>query len=83
MKFYLSLIQLVLLCHFFIAVALLFEFCLKLKSGPFKHIFPTIQKHYLCIYSILAMAGALDAIKPERFAGGQIFVDGRLWSNFG
>ena len=42
-KFYLSLFQLVLLCHFYSwAIALLFKFCLKLKSGPFKCIFPTV-----------------------------------------
>ena len=55
---------------------MLFEFCLKLKSGPFKRIFPTIQKPYLCVYSILAMVGASDCMKPERFTGGQSF---RRW----
>ena len=48
----------------------LFLFCLKLKSGLFKHTFPTIQKPYLCIYCNSAMAGPSDAMKPERFAGG-------------
>ena len=47
-KFYLSLFQLVLLCRFIIAVALLFEFCLELKSvvlnGYFQH-----QKHAAAI----------------------------------
>ena len=39
MKFYLSLFQLVLLCRFFRAVALLFDFCLELKFGSFKCIY--------------------------------------------
>jgi hypothetical protein len=43
---------------------------LKLKSDISKRIFPTIQKPYLCVYCNSAMAGASDAMKPERFAGG-------------
>ena len=39
-------------------------------------IFPTIQKPYCYIYSILTIAGASDAMKPERFSGGQNF---RRW----
>jgi hypothetical protein len=48
------------------------EICLKLKSG-FRIIrkFPTFQKSYLCIYSILAMAGPSDVMKPETFGGGE------------
>ena len=53
-----------------IAVALFLLYCLKLKSGIFKHIFSTIQKLYLCVYCNSAMAGPSDAMKPERFAGG-------------
>ena len=53
------------------------EICLKLKSGiRIIHIFPTFQKPYRCIYSILAMAGPTDAMKPERFGGGENF---RRW----
>jgi len=39
MKFYLSLFQLVLLCRFFRAAALIFDFCLELKFGSFKRIY--------------------------------------------
>lgn len=40
-------------------------------------IYPTIQKPYSSVYSIiLAMAGASDAMKPERFNGGENF---RRW----
>jgi hypothetical protein len=35
--------------------------------------FPSIQKPYSCIYSILAMADPSDAMKPERFGGGENF----------
>ena len=65
-----------------IAVALLPLFCLKLKSGLFKHIFTTIHKHYLYVYCNSAMAGPSDAMKPERFAV-VTSEDGRLESNFG
>jgi len=72
--------QLFLLCKLTILseieVALLFVFCLKMKFGPFKRMFPTIQKLYCCIYFILAMAGASDAMKPERFSGAENF---RRW----
>jgi hypothetical protein len=46
----------------------IYEICLKLKYG-FKiiHKFPTFQKPYYCIDSILAMVGPLDTTKPERF----------------
>ena len=53
-----------------IAVALFLLYCLKLKSGIFKRIFPTIQKPYLCVYCNSAMAGPSDAMKPERFPCG-------------
>jgi hypothetical protein len=50
------------------------EICLKLKSGfRIIHKFPTFQKPYLCIYSILAMAGPSDAMELERFGGGENF----------
>ena len=52
------------------AVALLLLFCLKLKSGPFKRIFPIIQKPYICVCCNSAMAGPSDAMIPERFVGG-------------
>ena len=72
-----SMFQLYLLYQFSIlfevAVALLFIFCLKLKSGIFKRIFPTVQKSYLCVYYNSAMAGPSDAMKPERFAGGNFY----------
>ena len=56
---------------------IVYEICLNRKSGNrIMHIFPTIQKPYRCVYSILAMAGASDAMKPERFSGGQNF---RRW----
>ena len=75
-----SFCQLILLCKLSIlskiAVELLFVFCLNLKSDFVKRIFPTIHKPYSCIYFILAMAGALDAMKPERFTGGENF---RRW----
>jgi hypothetical protein len=55
------------------------EICLKLKSGfRIIHKFPTFQKPYSCIYSILAMAGHSDAMKPERFGGGKNF---HHWQN--
>jgi hypothetical protein len=48
------------------------EIYLKLKSG-FRIIykFPTFQKPYSCIYSILAMAGRSNAMKSEKFGGGE------------
>jgi hypothetical protein len=50
------------------------EICLKLKSGfRIIHKFPTFQKLYLSVYSILAMISPLDAMKPERFSGGEDF----------
>ena len=56
---------------------IVYEICLNQKSGNrIMRIFPTIQKPYRCVYSILAMAGASDAMKPERFSGGQNF---RRW----
>ena len=67
---------------FEIAVALLFIFCHKLKSGLYKCIFPTIQKPYICVCCNSAMAGPSDAMKPERFAVVNS-EDGRLESNFG
>ena len=61
-----------------------YEICLKLKSANrIMRIFPTIQKPYCYIYSILTIAGASDAMKPERFTSGETFVDGGLRSSFG
>jgi hypothetical protein len=55
------------------------EICLKLKSGfRIIHKFPTFQKPYFCVYSILPMAGPSDAMKLERFDGGENF---RCWQN--
>jgi hypothetical protein len=55
------------------------EICLKLKYGfRIIHKFPTFQKPYSCVYSILAMAGPLDALTPERFGGGKTFP---RWQN--
>jgi hypothetical protein len=41
------------------------------------------QKPYYCVYSILAMAGPLDAIKLERVGGVKTFVVGKTKSSFG
>jgi hypothetical protein len=50
------------------------EICLKLKSGfRLIHKFPTFKKPYFCVYSILAMTGPLDAMRPERFDSGENF----------
>jgi hypothetical protein len=55
------------------------EICLKLKSGfRIIHKFPTFQKPYCCVYSTLAMAGPLKAMKPERFGGDKNF---HHWQN--
>jgi hypothetical protein len=50
------------------------EICLKLKYGfRIIHKFPTFQKPYCCVYSILAMVGPSDAMKPMRFDSGENF----------
>jgi hypothetical protein len=60
------------------------EIYLKLKSGfRIIHKFPIFQKPYCCIYSILAMAGPSDAMKPEMFGGVKTFVIGKTKSCFG
>ena len=68
------LLQLVLLYLLFdltyIAVALFYVICLKLKSDLINRIFPTIQEPYVCVYCNSAIADASDAMKPERFASG-------------
>jgi hypothetical protein len=53
----------------------IYKICLDLKSGlRILRSIPTIQKPLFLHYSIiLAMAGALDAMKPERFGGGENF----------
>ena len=62
-----------------ISIENVLEICLKLKSGfRITRIMTTIQKPYSCVYSILAMAGPSDAMKPERFGGGENF---RRWQN--
>jgi hypothetical protein len=55
------------------------EICLKLKSGfRIIHKFPTFQKPYSCVYSILAIAGPLDAMRPEKLGDGENF---HHWQN--
>ena len=72
-EFNISIFQLVILDQFIIlfkTAVVLFLFCLKLKSGLYKRIFPTFQKPCLCIYCNSSMAGPSDAMKSERFVGG-------------
>jgi hypothetical protein len=59
----------------FVVVVLNFhEICHKLKSGfRIIHKFQAFQKPYSYVYSILAMAGPSDAMKPERFGDGENF----------
>jgi hypothetical protein len=55
------------------------EICLKLKSGfRIIHKSPTFQKPLSFVYSILAMAGPSDVMKPERFGSGKNF---HHWQN--
>jgi hypothetical protein len=55
------------------------EICLKLKSGfRIIHKFPTFQKPYSCVYSILAIAGPSDAMRPEKLGDGENF---HHWQN--
>jgi hypothetical protein len=54
-----------------ILVLNVYEIYLELRSGiRITHIFPIIYKPYSCFYSILAMDGPSDAMKPERFGSG-------------
>ena len=73
-EFNMSMCRFVLLNQFTImleiAVALFLLYCLKLKSGIIKRIFPTILKSYVCVYCNSAMTDPSDAMKPVRFAGG-------------
>jgi hypothetical protein len=57
----------------------IYEICLQLKCRfRIIHKFPTFQNPYFCVYSILEKAGPSDAMKLERFGGGENF---HHWQN--
>jgi hypothetical protein len=68
-----SLVAMVWIHLVFVLVLLnIHEICLKLKSRfRIIHKFPTFQKPCSCVYSVLAMAGPSDTMKPEWFGGSE------------